>query len=63
MPVILAQKSYDVWLNPETPEEQLLSLLSAFPEELTSSYPISSRINSIKNDDPESLMMVGEKSS
>src|SRR5271167_711331 len=50
MPVILATDDYDLWLDPEfVGKEKLLSLLRPFaPDEMTA-YPVSTAVNSPKN--------------
>jgi putative SOS response-associated peptidase YedK len=53
MPVILDAGAWARWLGeePASPEE-LLSLLTPFPPERMRAYPVSPRVNSVKNDDP-----------
>lgn len=51
MPVILARTDYAAWLSPDTSTEIRASLLQTFPAELMQAYPISSRVNSPRNDD------------
>jgi putative SOS response-associated peptidase YedK len=51
MPVILREDDYNVWLNPESPPDELKSLLVPFPDELEA-FPVSTHVNSPKNDNP-----------
>jgi len=52
MPAILKQDSYDRWLGLEPdPHELLIS----YPSELMTTWPISTRVNKPKNDDPSIL--------
>jgi putative SOS response-associated peptidase YedK len=51
MPVIVRQQDYERWLNPKYPSDDLKSLLTPFPDELEA-YPVSTHVNSPKNDDP-----------
>jgi putative SOS response-associated peptidase YedK len=54
MPVILPREAWAQWLG-EAPagKEELKELLQPFPAERMRAYPISSRVNSVKNDDAE----------
>jgi putative SOS response-associated peptidase YedK len=54
MPAILRQQDYERWLNPETPADELQSMLVPFPDELVA-YPISTHVNSPRNDDAECI--------
>jgi putative SOS response-associated peptidase YedK len=54
MPVILAPDSYDLWLGPGMQNVAAISeLLKPYDARLMRSYPISSRINHVANDDEE----------
>ena len=53
MPVILAPRDYDLWLDPEVRDaEQLRALLHAYPAEQMEAFPVSQAVNSPANDDP-----------
>lgn len=52
MPVILDEKDWARWLDPATPEQELLALLRPAPDDLLEAIPISTRINNTANDDP-----------
>jgi putative SOS response-associated peptidase YedK len=53
MPVILPPDDYDLWLDPEFEDkEKLLSLLRPYPADEMKAYPISTLVNSPKNDVP-----------
>ena len=64
MPVILDPGEYDAWLDPDNVTGQgLQSMLDAAPVKLLTFYPISTRVNSPRNDDPsiiEPLAQTGE---
>ena len=60
MPVILRPEDYDRWLGIE-PDPR--DLLRPFPAELMRMWPISTRVNSPKNDDPDLLTPVAPDSS
>lgn len=54
MPVILDRESYDLWLDPGMTNAQVVSeLLKPYDTRLMRSYPISTRINQVANDDVE----------
>jgi len=54
MPVILDPGSYDLWLDPGMHNVAGLSeLLKPYDARLMRSYPISTRLNHVVNDDPE----------
>jgi len=50
MPVILSPEHYDTWMDPELADPvQLKPLLAPYPSELMEAYPVSTRVNSPKN--------------
>jgi putative SOS response-associated peptidase YedK len=54
MPVILDRESYDLWLDPGMTNVQVISeLLKPYDARLMRSYPISTRINQVANDDED----------
>lgn len=54
MPVILAPEHYSRWINPDVQQaDALFPLLHPYPEEAMIAYPVSSRVNSPANDDPQ----------
>ena len=54
MPVILQPESYDLWLDPGIQDVQGISeLLKPYDARLMRSYPISTRINDVANDDED----------
>ena len=54
MPVILDPDSYDLWLDPGITDAHVASeLLKPFDAGLMRSYPVSTRINHVANDDEE----------
>ena len=58
MPVIIAAEDYDTWLT-GTPE-QALALLKPYPADEMRAYPVSSRVNSPKNDNAELVTVLQE---
>ncbi|OIJ22224.1 hypothetical protein BKP45_06030 [Anaerobacillus alkalidiazotrophicus] len=56
MPVILPEDTYEMWLNPDVNDTDLLkSLLIPYPADKMSSYKVLTLVNSPKNDHPEIL--------
>jgi len=54
MPVVLHPDSYDVWLDPGMTNVQVISeLLRPYDARMMRSYPVSTRINHVANDDEE----------
>ena len=54
MPVILDRESYDLWLDPGMQNVAVISeLLKPYDARLMRSYPISTRINHVANDDAD----------
>jgi SOS response associated peptidase (SRAP) len=54
MPVILDHDDYELWLDPRFKDINALSeMLRPFNAGLMKSYPVSTRVNAPKNDDPE----------
>ena len=53
MPVIIPKDAYDLWLDPEFQgKDKLLSLFKAYPEDDMIATPVSTLVNSPKNDSP-----------
>ncbi len=56
MPVVLAEKDYDRWLDPAIQEPaELQPMLRPYDSEAMLAYPVSTRVNSPRNDDIECL--------
>ena len=54
MPVILSPVNYDLWLDPGFRDvEEITAMLKPFDAELMRRYPVSDRVNTVTNDDPE----------
>jgi putative SOS response-associated peptidase YedK len=53
MPVILEPENYDLWLDPGFNKvEPLLDLLKPHRPDAMRAWRVSSRVNSVQNDDP-----------
>jgi len=58
MPVILDPVDYDQWLDPAlSDKERLKALLVPFSEDAMKVEPVSTRVNSVKHDDPECVAL------
>ena len=54
MPVILRQENYDLWLDPGFKDVKALAeVLAPFDAAQMRSFPVSTRINAVANDDPD----------
>ena len=49
MPVIVAPEAYEAWLDPSTPDVE--PLLAPYDARAMTYWPVSTRVNSVKNDD------------
>lgn len=59
MPVILDPGAYQRWLDPADPDP--LELLRPCPDDWLEAYPVSPRVNSPQNDDPELVEPLAEQ--
>ncbi|MDG2166966.1 MAG: SOS response-associated peptidase [Opitutales bacterium] len=55
MPVIVPESEREEWLNISTPRDRLKKLAVPFPEDHMAAYPVSSIVNSPRNNGPECL--------
>jgi putative SOS response-associated peptidase YedK len=55
MPVILDKNDLAIWLDPDTDQATVLSMLKPCPDPWIEIYPVSSRVNSAKNNGPACL--------
>lgn len=58
MPAILHPAEYALWLNPDTPQEALQTLLKTCSHQSMTYYPVSTRVNSPKYNDPECIVPI-----
>jgi putative SOS response-associated peptidase YedK len=61
MPVILDERDFAAWLDPDASVERLESLLRPCPDDALAMRRVSTRVNSPRNDDPSLLEPVGEE--
>lgn len=55
MPVILAPKDYDRWLDPGDPLRPPVDLLRPYPAELMRAWPVADRVGNVRNNDADLL--------
>jgi putative SOS response-associated peptidase YedK len=60
MPVALEPEDFECWLGAAMPIEELRELLKPYPAERMRAEAVSRRINSVKNDDEDSIASIGE---
>ncbi len=61
MPVILGPDDYGPWLDVDgAAPAALQGLLEPVPEDWLAAYPVSTRVNNVKNDDPACIAPLGE---
>ena len=60
MPVITQVSNYDKWLDHSITDKDILSsILKPFPSEEMEYYPVTSKMNSVKYNDPENIKQTG----
>lgn len=52
MPVVLEPEDYGMWLDPDTPPDQLMHLLRPIDSEWLDAYPVSTEVNRPQNEGP-----------
>jgi putative SOS response-associated peptidase YedK len=56
MPAILFPSEERLWLDNELKTEELLDLLKPYPEDNMYGYPVSTKVNSVKNNAPDLIL-------
>lgn len=60
MPVILPSSAWEAWMAPAPAEPgELLALLAPAPDDLLVRFPVSRRVNNIRNEGPELVVPLG----
>ena len=62
MPVIIDPADVDAWLDTTAGSEIAQALLRPYPPERMTAYPVSRHVNSPKNDGPECVEPMSERS-
>jgi putative SOS response-associated peptidase YedK len=60
MPVIVAPEDYDLWLDPLQKPEPLQQLLKPYPTEKMTAYPVSTKVNNPRYNEPECILPIVE---
>jgi putative SOS response-associated peptidase YedK len=55
MPVILARRDYERWLEPGDLARPPVDLLRPYPAEEMTAWPVSDRVGNVRNNDPQLL--------
>ena len=59
MPVVLPASRWDEWLDPANDDiESLLRMLVPAPDDLLTMHPVSTEVNSVRNNGPQLLTPV-----
>ena len=58
MPVILDPADYDTWMDNQTPLPVVSGLLTQYPAEKMAYYPVSTFVNSVRNEGPQCIVGV-----
>ena len=53
MPAILTQEQEELWLADDIPPQELIDMIQPYPDDATVAYPVSSRVNNVRNNDEE----------
>ena len=56
MPAILFPSDEHLWLENDIPMQDLMQLLKPFPEDLIFGYPVSTKVNSVRNNGPDLIL-------
>ncbi len=55
MPLILEPEHFSLWLDPTSDPKQLIPLLTPYPTDYLTAYPVNPLVNRIQNDGPECI--------
>jgi len=58
MPVVIAPEDWDLWLDPHAPLPMVQDLLRPAPDGDLEAYPVSTRVNNVRNDDESCIVPV-----
>lgn len=58
MPVVVAPRDWELWLDPGTPLPMMQDLLRPAPDADLEAYPVSPRVNSVRNDGESCIVRV-----
>lgn len=52
MPAILNKEQEELWLSNDLAPEELLKLIEPYPDEAMEAYPVSKKVNNVRNNNP-----------
>lgn len=55
MPAVIPPDGFSEWLDPATSPERLREMLRPYPSNRMKAYPVSRRVNDVRNDDPSCI--------
>lgn len=59
MPAMLLPEEEHLWIDDEIPSEEALKVIQPYPDELLEIYPVSTKVNNVRNNDPSLLERAG----
>jgi putative SOS response-associated peptidase YedK len=59
MPVILTQHGEQLWLDPDAPADEAMTVLTPYPADLMEAFAVSTAVNRAGRDDPEMVEPAG----
>ncbi|WP_370324048.1 SOS response-associated peptidase [Euzebya sp.] len=62
MPVVLEREEWDAWLDPQADPGNLKALLDPAPDDAVERYRVSTRVNSVRTNEPSLLEPVDDES-
>jgi putative SOS response-associated peptidase YedK len=60
MPAMLLPEQEEIWLSDDIPTEDLINMIVPFPDSMISIYPVSKRVNNVRENDAELIKPVGK---
>ncbi|MBT8232384.1 MAG: SOS response-associated peptidase [Saprospiraceae bacterium] len=55
MPAILTEEQEELWLSEDLSPEDLVGMIAPYPDELLIAYPVSDKVNNVRNNDKSLL--------
>jgi len=56
MPAILLKDQEELWLSEDIAPQELLNMIAPYPEEHIKAYPVSKRVNNVRNNDADLIL-------
>jgi putative SOS response-associated peptidase YedK len=58
IPVVIDPRDYSAWLSADADDGAIMRMLAPFPPERMRAYPVSTRVNNVKNDAPDLIQQI-----